>query len=122
VGLRTSAALTRDDGVVAEVSDVPEEQRYVLTVDGRRVGRLDYEVEGDMFVAKHVVVEPPYEGRGLGTALVRQVLDDVRKTGLALRPECPFVAYFLRKHPEYVDLLEDLDDVEDVEQTRGEVT
>jgi uncharacterized protein len=112
VGLRTPAALTRDDGVVAEVSDVPEEQRYVLTVDGQRVGRLDYALEGDMFVATHVVVKPAYEGRGLGTELVRHVLDEVRETGLALRPECPFVVYFLRKHPEYADLLEDVDDVE----------
>jgi len=99
---------------MAEISDVTDEQRYVLTVDGRRVGRLDYVLEGDMFVAKHVVVETAYEGQGLGTALVRHVLDEVRETGLALRPECPFVVYFLREHPEYADLLEDIDDVDEV--------
>ena len=86
---------------MSEVSDVPDEQRYVLTVDGHRVGRLDYALEADVFVARHVVVEPSYEGRGLGTALVRKVLDEVREAGLALRPECPFVVYFLRKHPDY---------------------
>ncbi len=104
---------------MAEISDVPEERRYVLTVDGRRVGRLDYVLEADMFVATHVVVEPAYEGRGLGTALVRHVLDEVRETGLALRPQCPFVVYFLREHPEYADLLEDVDDVE---PAQGEVS
>jgi predicted GNAT family acetyltransferase len=112
VGLRTAVALTRDDGAVAEVFDVPEEHRYVMTLDGAPVGRLDYALEGDMFVATHVVVEPAYGSRGLGSALVRHVLDEVRESGLALRPECPFVVYFLREHPEYADLLEDVDDVE----------
>src|SRR6187200_10656 len=109
-------------GRMPEISDVPEEQRYVLTVDGRRVGRLDYGLEGDMFVAKHVIVEPAYEGQGLGSALVRHALDEVRRTGLALRPQCPFVVYFLRENPEYADLLEDVDDGDDAEPARDEVS
>jgi uncharacterized protein len=92
---------------MAEVVDVPEEQRYVLTVDGQRVGRLDYAIEGDVFVASHVVVQPSHEGQGLGGVLVAHVLDHVRVSGWRLRADCPFVEHFVSLHPAYADLLED---------------
>ena len=92
---------------MVEVSDVPGERRYVLTVDGQRVGRLDYAVEGNVFIAEHVVVRPSHERQGLGSRLVRQVLDEVRASGRRLRPQCPFVVHFLAEHPEYADLDED---------------
>ncbi len=92
---------------MAEIVDVPAEQRYVLTVEGRPVGRLDYDVSEDVFVAAHVVVDPSHGGQGLGGTLVRHVLDEVRSSGRRLRPSCPFVAHFVRQHPEYADLLED---------------
>jgi predicted GNAT family acetyltransferase len=91
---------------MAEVSDVPEERRYVLTLEGQQVGRLDYDIDGDVFVALHVGVDPPHEGHGLGSALVRQVLDEVRRSGRRLRPLCPFAVYFVRENPQYADLLE----------------
>ncbi|MDX6307753.1 MAG: uncharacterized protein QOI06_799 [Nocardioidaceae bacterium] len=88
-----------------EVTDLPDEQRFVVTVDGRRAGRLDYEVRGDVFVALHTEIDPAFEGQGLAGILVREVLDRVRDTGLRLRPVCPYVLRFLRKHPEYADLV-----------------
>ena len=90
---------------MAEVSDVPEEQRYVLTVDGASwPGRLDYAVEGDVFVARHVGVDPAYEGRGLGSTLVREVLDEVRRRAGGCDPRVRSSSHFLREHPEYADL------------------
>jgi len=92
---------------VAEIVDVPAERRYLLTVEGRPVGRLDYDVTGDVFVAAHIVVDRSHEGQGLGGTLVRHVLDEVRSSRRRLRPRCPFVAHFVRQNPEYADLLED---------------
>jgi predicted GNAT family acetyltransferase len=34
-------------------------------------------------------------------------LDDVRRQGKIVVPLCPFVAAFIGKHPEYVDLVDD---------------
>jgi predicted GNAT family acetyltransferase len=90
---------------MAEVTDVPEERRYVVTVDGARAGFLDYLVQGDVFVARHVEVDPSYAGQGLGSVLVSQVLVDVRTSGRRLRPACPFVSHYLREHPEFADLV-----------------
>jgi uncharacterized protein len=89
-----------------EVADVPEERRYVVTVDGARAGFLDYLVQGDVFVARHVEIDPSYAGQGLGSRLVHEVLEAVRASGRRLRPACPFVVHFLRDHPEFADLVD----------------
>jgi uncharacterized protein len=40
-------------------------------------------------------------GSGIGSAFVRQVLDEVRRLGLKLEPECSFVRAVLAKNPEF---------------------
>ncbi len=90
---------------VPEISDVPAESRYVLDLDGVRAGFMDYRLRGDVFVAVHTEIDPAYSGQGLGDLLVRRVLDQVRDTGMSLRPLCPFVQRFLQKHREYDDLV-----------------
>jgi hypothetical protein len=74
-------------------------------VDGKQVGRLEYAVRGDTFIAIHTEVDPAYAGHGLAEQLVSHVLDEVRDTGMSLRPLCPYVKRFLEKHPEYDDLV-----------------
>jgi predicted GNAT family acetyltransferase len=46
-------------------------------------------------------VQDEYEGRGFGTHLAQAALDDARERGLEVDPLCPFVAHFMRLHPEY---------------------
>ena len=91
---------------MVEVSDVPDESRYVVTVDGAVAGFLSYRLQGDQFIAVHTEIDPAYGGQGLGGTLVQQVLDNVRDDGLRLLPLCPFVKGFLAKHPEYSDLVD----------------
>lgn len=43
--------------------------------------------------------------RGLGTEIVRGAVDDLRARGLKVVPVCPLVAAFIRRHPEYADLV-----------------
>lgn len=53
----------------------------------------------------HTVVDPALEGQGLGSQLVRWALDDARARGLLVLPYCPFVRSWMKRHPEYVDLV-----------------
>ena len=55
---------------------------------------------------RSTVVAPERNGEGLGSALVRHVLDEARVHGLAVRPTCWFVDGWIQRHPEYMDLLE----------------
>ena len=61
---------------------------------------------GTRIVFTHTVVEPAFRGQGVGTALVRGALDDVRAKGLTLTNFCDFVGRYMQAHPEYLDLLD----------------
>jgi hypothetical protein len=41
----------------------------------------------------------------VGGALASWALDDARVRGLSITPFCPFVASYIRHHPEYADLV-----------------
>lgn len=86
------------------VHDNRAEQEFTLDLDGHRAIAA-YQREGDRIVFTHTVVPPQIEGRGVGSKLIRAALDSARDQGLKVVPQCHFVAAFIRKHPEYADLL-----------------
>jgi predicted GNAT family acetyltransferase len=88
-----------------EVRDVPEMTRYEATVAGAAAGRAEYVIAADLIVFSHTEVEPAYEGHGVGSALAKFSLDDARERGLAVLPLCPFFQGWIRRHPEYRDLV-----------------
>ncbi|MCD2443547.1 N-acetyltransferase [Agromyces sp. SYSU K20354] len=93
---------TEHDGA-AEVDIVrsDERQRYDLTVGGRRAGVSQFRLEPGTIVFTHTIVRPEFEGMGLGSRLAKFVLDDAVARGERIVPECPFIAAYLRRHPEY---------------------
>ena len=53
----------------------------------------------------HTEVDDAYEGQGVGSAMVRQMLDQIRADGgRNVTVLCPFVNAWLRRHPDYQDL------------------
>ncbi len=79
--------------------------RYELEVDGETAS-LYYRTAPGVITLAHTEVPPAIGGRGVGSTLVREVLDDVRAQGLKVVTTCPFVAAFMGKHPEFNDLLQ----------------
>jgi uncharacterized protein len=86
------------------VIDNPNELRYELWSGDALVGTIRYTRNGNVVTLVHTEVDPAFEGRRLGTALVAGALDDLRARGKRLIPLCPFVIAYLRRHPEYADL------------------
>jgi predicted GNAT family acetyltransferase len=91
-----------DDG---RVVDNPAELRYELEVDGTLAGILRYRTEPGVVVLVHTDVDPAFEGRGLGGRLVAGALEDVRARALHVVPHCHFAAAYIRRHPEYAELV-----------------
>ena len=87
------------------VSEARERNRYEIRVDGELAGFTAYEPHGDLIAFMHTEIDPRFEGRGLGSRLIRDALDDVRRQGLRVLPFCPFVRSFIEGHPDYVDLV-----------------
>lgn len=79
--------------------------RYVLRSSGETVGLIEYRRDGDVLNLLHTEVLPQGQGQGLGTVLVREVLDDIRSHDLQIVATCPFVKRFLEDHSEYTDLV-----------------
>jgi uncharacterized protein len=89
------------------VRDNAADFRYELLRDGRILGEILYRTRGDRIVLLHTEVLPSAEGGGLGSRLVTGALDDIRARDLRVVPLCPFVAAYIRRHPEYADLVAD---------------
>jgi predicted GNAT family acetyltransferase len=87
------------------VSDNPERSRYEAFIDGKLAGFAAYRATPDRIVFTHTEIEPAFEGKGVGSVLAQQALDDVRTKGRPITPRCPFIADFIDKHPEYQDLV-----------------
>ena len=88
------------------VVDHPERSRYLAWLGDDAVGYSEYETEPGRIVFTHTVVKPEYEGRGIGSQLAKQTLDDVRERGLRITPICPFIRSYLRRHSEYADIVD----------------
>jgi uncharacterized protein len=87
------------------VVDSPASGRFDLIVDGEPAGRAAYRRSGATIEFTHTKIDPEYEGRGLGSLLVREALDAARDGGLAVLPYCPFVRGYIQRHREYADLV-----------------
>jgi predicted GNAT family acetyltransferase len=76
-------------------------------VDGELVGAAYYDVADDLIVFTHTEVDEESEGHGVGSALARGALDDVRTEGRRkVIAHCPFIKGWIERHPDYQDLLE----------------
>ena len=83
------------------------EHRYEAYVGDDLAGFAQYELRGeDRIVFTHTEVDDAFEGHGVGSVLVREALDDVRRDGRrSVVPLCPFVKEWIERHPEYADLV-----------------
>lgn len=80
--------------------------RFEIFVDGELAGFTHYDLSNGVARFDHTEVQPRFNGRGLGTTLVKGAFDEVRAAGQwKIRAVCPFVAIFVKRHPEYDDLV-----------------
>jgi predicted GNAT family acetyltransferase len=89
-----------------EVIHNQEEHRFEITTDGH-VAVLDYMLKGKIIIFTHTGVPPAIGGRGLGSKLVKTGLDYAKENRLQVRSLCWFVSKYMRRHPEYQELLKE---------------
>ena len=82
-----------------------DQSRYEVMVDDTIGGIVEYRDKGDYVELTHTEVDPSHEGEGLGSQLARAVLDNLRNEGRQVVPSCRFISSYLKKHPEYADLV-----------------
>jgi len=78
--------------------------RFEVTQESQ-TAYLEYRRQVGQIILAHTQVPKELEGRGLGGALAKAGLEHARAEGLKVVPECEFVQAYLKRHPEYEDLL-----------------
>jgi predicted GNAT family acetyltransferase len=94
------------------LTDNPAASRYEMHVDDELAGFVDYKLQGETISLVHTEVEPAFQGARLATHLARFSLDDARKRGLHVLPYCPYINSWIKKHPDYTDLVPEDDRAE----------
>lgn len=86
------------------VRDNTQRHRFELDADGH-IAFSEYKRAGGTITIMHTEVPKELGGKGIGSQLVRGLLEIARTQGLKVVAKCPFVAGYIAKHPEYADLL-----------------
>jgi predicted GNAT family acetyltransferase len=87
-----------------EVTENAAHHRFELKV-GDHVAMAFYDLSPGVITFTHTKVPETLSGQGVGTRLARGALEQVRTRGLKVVPQCPFIAAFIRKNPEFATLL-----------------
>ncbi|MEX0916039.1 MAG: GNAT family N-acetyltransferase [Wenzhouxiangellaceae bacterium] len=87
-----------------DVQHNPDHNRFETSVDGHQCV-LDYTLDEDVISMNRVYVPPPVEGKGIAGAITRHALDYSREQGWKVIARCPYVAAWIKRHPEYQNLI-----------------
>jgi predicted GNAT family acetyltransferase len=88
------------------LTDNPERKQFELVVDGH-TARIEYMIMSGKIFLTHTEVPIELEGKGVGSEIVKLVLEEIESRGLKLIPLCPFVGKYITRHPEWKRILAD---------------
>ncbi|MEW5674814.1 GNAT family N-acetyltransferase [Flavobacterium enshiense] len=82
-----------------------EKRRFELEVEDS-VAYVEFIKNNDGIVfLTHTEVPAELEGKGVGSEMVSRTLNWIKEHGFTLAPLCPFVAAYLKRHPEWTEIL-----------------
>lgn len=81
--------------------------RYIAEVPGEsETGYLEWQPgdDEDVRIARTTVVPRAIGGRGVAAELTRRMVEDARREGFRIRPDCSYVARKFEENPDWSDL------------------
>ena len=88
----------------ASIRDNKALGRFELDVEGA-VAFANYRLTPSAVIITHTETPLALRGRGIASNLVQGALEQIRANGLKVVAGCGFVVDYLRKHPEFADLV-----------------
>ncbi|MEE4639304.1 MAG: GNAT family N-acetyltransferase [Wenzhouxiangella sp.] len=88
----------------ATITHLSDEQLFRTVVDSHPC-ELQYSWGERSVSFDSVRVPDAVGGRGIASRLTRHALEWARAQGLQVCPACPYVASWIRRHPDYADLV-----------------
>jgi uncharacterized protein len=80
------------------------QQQFEIHENGE-LAVLQYRFHEGVIWLMHTEVSPKLEGKGIASILARFGLEWARENHMKAKVVCPFVAVFLKRHPEYLDVV-----------------
>ncbi|HRX10201.1 MAG TPA: GNAT family N-acetyltransferase [Draconibacterium sp.] len=84
--------------------DNKENNQYEIHVNGF-IPKIQYRKSGNKIFLTHTEVPADLAGKGIGSSLVKMVLEDIKQKELKLVPICPFVSAYVKRHAEWSNLI-----------------
>ena len=94
------------DKTGAPTTVTQESDRFSISVDGQKVGFVEFADRDGQRVFTHTEVLDEFGGRGLATIHVDEALTESRDAGLRIVAVCPLVVAFVKKHHEFDDVVD----------------
>jgi len=80
--------------------------RYELSLDGGPAAVLTFKrLTPETIVIDHTGVPEVYRGRGVALLLMTRAVEDARRNGLKIIPECSYAAVQFKRHADWADIL-----------------
>ena len=95
-----------DTAAQVRVVDNPERKRFEGFLGDELVAVVEYIPLDGKVIATHTEVQPSHEGQGIASKMVTSMLELLRSEGRLVQPLCQYVTGFLRRHPEYNDVVD----------------
>ena len=87
-----------------QLIDNKEAKQYEIHIEDSIV-KIEYIKAQEKIYFTHTEVPTKLEGKGIGSSIVKLALEDIKSKGLTLVPLCPFVALYIKRHPEWRELV-----------------
>jgi len=89
---------------MSELRNNAEAARYEMDEQGQ-TSWADYRLQGERLYIDHVESPPALRGTGAAGRLMKALAQDARNRGLKITPICGYAAAWLRRSPEFKDLV-----------------
>ncbi len=87
-----------------KITNNPDESRFEAEV-GEHLAIISYSQNEERIAFIHTDVPQEISGHGVAGKMAKFALDFAREEGLRVIPICPFVSGYIKRHPEYQDLV-----------------
>ena len=84
------------------------EERKLRLIDEENnedIGYISFDRKNDTVVIISTVVYEKYQGKGMASALIKEILTYAKNNNIKVKPLCSFVVHYIEKHPEYKELV-----------------
>ena len=92
--------------MIVEIINNKEKSQFEIAFPDGEYAILTYRWLKGSMVLMHTLVPPDHRKQGIGAMLVKYALNHARTQNLKIIVYCPFVAKYIKEHPEYSSLID----------------